>query len=561
MEHRSRPTSRRRRSCESPCGERDFSPVIQRPRFGSRPAIRTTVELGWAPLGPRLPHGVQFAVDEPPCGDSCVNCGALALLACFCALPSRSGRRRSFSARTRSSSSLSERVVHGRVVAQRTTQADRKGRRFTRSPPCRSSRTSPASTATPSKCGSSAAVIGDEFLYVGGAVRVSPRRGSARLPRARTAGTSQRRDGLLEVRRAARGQRRAPPAPQPPRHRRSSAALVAREPSLSEFRALASSVTGRPPRRGRAPQRWRRSCSRSSQPFTFLGPLAMGAGGLGNAGDLVHEHQRAQPAARRRRRQRDPDVAVRVDDSRVGVDHPSIRRHDVSERCRRPVQRTGFRRSGVITFEDPEQRDQRLDARHRRRWVGGSAAPSTARRSTASSRGYVIFQNAADLSTSFRQSPNYTRVLTHEIGHAIGLGHTRRTAASERESNIMYPSCCVGRDADAAGHRPRRSRGSELHLPVRLARRARTRSTRHRHRPRRRRQRIGHGSTQAGCGWTASSNTGFLGISSGSSGSGSGTRRLQRCRQCRAVDALGHADGCRPDVHGESGGCAVRATR
>lgn len=55
--------------------------------------------------------------------------------------------------------------------------------------------------------------------------------------------------------------------------------------------------------------------------------------------------------------------------------------------------------------------------------------------------GFVIFQNAAALPESFRQSLNFTRVLEHEIGHGIGLGHTQ-TSISNATSNIMYASCC-----------------------------------------------------------------------------------------------------------------------
>jgi hypothetical protein len=54
-------------------------------------------------------------------------------------------------------------------------------------------------------------------------------------------------------------------------------------------------------------------------------------------------------------------------------------------------------------------------------------------------RGYVLFQNAADLSSSFRQTLNFTRVLTHEIGHAIGFGHSDVNPTS----NIMNSSCCA----------------------------------------------------------------------------------------------------------------------
>ena len=55
--------------------------------------------------------------------------------------------------------------------------------------------------------------------------------------------------------------------------------------------------------------------------------------------------------------------------------------------------------------------------------------------------GYIWFQNAAALSSNFRESRDFTRVLEHELGHTIGLGHTQDSVANPT-SNIMYPSCC-----------------------------------------------------------------------------------------------------------------------
>ena len=142
------------------------------------------------------------------------------------------------------------------------------------------------------------------------------------------------------------------------------------------------------------------------------------------------------------------------------------------------------------------------------------------------SRGYVIFQNAADLSTSFRQSLNFSRVLTHEIGHAIGLGHTQTDGVSvpNPQSNIMYPSCCssgvtptppaIGPD-DLAGLNFIYPSGAPPSCTYSINPTSTSASS-------------GSSSgslsvsTQAGCSWTAASNSGFLGISSGHVGNGSG---------------------------------------
>jgi hypothetical protein len=54
----------------------------------------------------------------------------------------------------------------------------------------------------------------------------------------------------------------------------------------------------------------------------------------------------------------------------------------------------------------------------------------------AFTHGLVVFNDDAALE-GFRTVPNITRILEHEVGHGIGLGHT-----DEGEDNIMYPACC-----------------------------------------------------------------------------------------------------------------------
>jgi hypothetical protein len=53
----------------------------------------------------------------------------------------------------------------------------------------------------------------------------------------------------------------------------------------------------------------------------------------------------------------------------------------------------------------------------------------------AFTHGLVVLNDDAAME-GYRTPPNITRILEHEVGHAIGLGHT------SEQGNIMYPSCC-----------------------------------------------------------------------------------------------------------------------
>ena len=109
---------------------------------------------------------------------------------------------------------------------------------------------------------------------------------------------------------------------------------------------------------------------------------------------------------------------------------------------------------GLITFEDP---DNEVDAPVIAIGGGWSGSPShvvNGQTFTSITHGFVIFQNASDLSSGTRSPDSFMRVLAHEIGHGIGLGHTHGVAG-ELDVPLVLP---VG-SAAAAGDRRGRSRG------------------------------------------------------------------------------------------------------
>jgi len=101
---------------------------------------------------------------------------------------------------------------------------------------------------------------------------------------------------------------------------------------------------------------------------------------------------------------------------------------------------------GLVSFEDPHE-----DAGAGVLAIGGFCAsgPTTTvsgQSFSSITNGYVVFNQASELGSTYRVAPSFTRVLTHEIGHGIGLGHpcggSGPACTTPMQANLMYPSCC-----------------------------------------------------------------------------------------------------------------------
>jgi hypothetical protein len=169
----------------------------------------------------------------------------LALVACFCASTQPVWGSTVIFRTDAQLVALSERVVHGRVIAQRTTRGGPQGQRIYTVTTLQIVEDLTGIDGATVEVWELGGRVGDEFLYVGGAVQFAPgeevlvflERGPLGL-RTVAMGFSK-----FEVLPEVNGERRLR------RNLRDTVVVggaVAREPFLSEFRTLAVRATGRP---------------------------------------------------------------------------------------------------------------------------------------------------------------------------------------------------------------------------------------------------------------------------------------------------------------------------
>ncbi len=98
---------------------------------------------------------------------------------------------------------------------------------------------------------------------------------------------------------------------------------------------------------------------------------------------------------------------------------------------------------GLITYEDPDNDITTSGVIA----IGGACSGGASRIVNGTTfspitYGFVIFTTRTEM-PQLGTDLFFSRVLTHEIGHAIGLGHTPTDGSvTAATSNIMYPSCC-----------------------------------------------------------------------------------------------------------------------
>jgi hypothetical protein len=414
----------------------------------------------------------------------------------------------------------SERVVHGRVVAQRATRGPQ-GRSIYTVTTVQIIEDLSGVDGTTVDVWELGGTVDGETMYVGGGVQF--RLGEEVVVMLERGPQGMHTVGMglskFEIEAAVNGER------QLRRNLRETNVVggaVARDPFLSELRALTVRRTGREPRAGRAPLVGAVEQS-AQQPYTLLGPFRWVQADTNQpvtwymnntapspllSGNGVAEMQTALSAW------------TAPASASITLQYGGMTTQGDADGPFNGLAAA----SGVVTFEDPNNEITFPTLAIGGGWAGGFGGTVNGTTFAAFIRGYVIFENAAAFDAggapSFRQSLNFSRVLTHEIGHAIGMGHSDSTNA-----NIMYPSCCAGATPVPPALGPDDLAGVTSIYPVSGAP-ACTYSINPTSLSAPASGAVGLVSvtTQAGCSWTASMNSPLVvNLTGATSGTGSGT--------------------------------------
>ena len=415
---------------------------------------------------------------------------------------------------------LSERVVRARATARRTVWGGPQGRTIYTVTTLEILEDFTGAAESHVEVWELGGVIGNEFMYVGGAVHYAPAQEVVVMLERGPHGLRSvaMNFSKFEVQRTSADDGVL---------RRNMAdtfvvggAAIQQERSLAEFRQLAREVLGRDSRRFRVAEQ-AQTLATAESPYSLLSfgcsPTAMAPRWpQADSGTAVRwfKNTTAPPPLT------SGDAVPEIMTSLAAWTNPAsasiILQYGGTANIANP--RAPADGTGLITFEDPnaEISGSTLAIGGGSGFCGGGGTVNGTNFAQFT-KGYVIFQNAADLSATFKSSLGFSRVLTHEIGHGIGLGHS-----DVGDSNIMYFSCCsantpippnIGSD-DLAGLNfiyPSNASCTYSISPTSASIPAAG----------------GSGSvtvtTQAGCAWSATSTSAFVTVTSGSSGTGNGT--------------------------------------